>query len=531
MQLDSHIKSALFIDFDNIFISLNETFGAEAAARFAGQPAAWLNFLEKVLPTDYFGGSGLSRRVLLRKCYLNPTSFGSYRPDFTIAGIEVTDCPKLTREGKTSSDIHMVIDILDALQHPTHFDEFILISADADFTPVLQRVRQHNRLSVVLAAGFTSPAYRASCDYLLPMETFLQQGLGMELKDDDEAVEPPAAPPARVANAVLDRLANLVYQRAVMGEIIPGNELPALYRRVDEFAASRSWLEFGTLKNLTRAIIARRNDLAYFNDPIRGEWWVGVKETGEAHTPAPANGQARNGIAYAETHKAIAALIIRIVHASATPVVMATLATRVKEEIGVPANGGGWYGFTSFGALLQSLDLNGLKIHHVTPGYVYDPQRHAIPDALTADLADTSGSRIEAEFKEKHPEIEALAGRIHRLTDMPYLLPEHYALVLEQVARAVNENGFNLTQTTRLVRDRCVERGAPVARAHVNFVVIGIHYAGHTLGKEDITEDPALLAEFLYTNTLNLCQSVQLALSDEEKALVRAWLVSTPQTA
>lgn len=526
MQLDSHIKSALFIDFDNIFLSLSETYGADAAARFASQPADWLNFLEKVLPTDYFGGTGLSRRVLLRKCYLNPTSFGSYRPDFTIAGIEVTDCPKLTREGKTSSDIHMVIDILDALQHPSHFDEFILISADADFTPVLQRVRQHNRLSVVLAAGYTSPAYRASCDYLLPIETFLQEALGLELKDDDEAVEPPAAPSARVADVVLDRLANLVYQRVTLGEIIPGNELPALYRRVDEFAASRSWLDFGTLKNLTRAVIARRNDLEYFNDPIRGEWWVGLKENPEAHTPVPANGQARNGAVYTATHKAIAALITRIVHASARPVVMATLASRIKEEISMPPNGSGWYGFSSFRALLQSLDLNGLKIHHVTPGYVYDPQRHTIPDVPTAD---TSGSRIEAEFKEKYPEIEALAGRIHRLTDMPYLLPEHYTLVLEQVARAVNESGFDLTQTTRLVRDRCVERGAPIARAHVNFVVIGILYAGHTLGKEGVREDPAILAEFLYTNTLNLCQSVQLTLSDEEKALVRAWLMNKPQ--
>lgn len=41
-------------------------------------------------------------------------------------------------EGKTSTDIHMVLDIIDLLQHETHYDEFIVFSADADFTPVLR---------------------------------------------------------------------------------------------------------------------------------------------------------------------------------------------------------------------------------------------------------------------------------------------------------------------------------------------------------------------------------------------------------
>jgi hypothetical protein len=35
---------------------------------------------------------------------------------------------------KNSADIHIVIDILDLLTRPTHFDEVILLSADADYT-------------------------------------------------------------------------------------------------------------------------------------------------------------------------------------------------------------------------------------------------------------------------------------------------------------------------------------------------------------------------------------------------------------
>ena len=48
----------------------------------------------------------------------------------------------MTSEGKTSTDIHMVLDIVDLLQHQVHYDEFIVFSADADFTPVLRKLRR-----------------------------------------------------------------------------------------------------------------------------------------------------------------------------------------------------------------------------------------------------------------------------------------------------------------------------------------------------------------------------------------------------
>ena len=43
----------------------------------------------------------------------------------------------------------MVIDTIDALDHPAGYDEFVLLSADADLTPVLLRLRAHNRNTVV----------------------------------------------------------------------------------------------------------------------------------------------------------------------------------------------------------------------------------------------------------------------------------------------------------------------------------------------------------------------------------------------
>lgn len=48
----------------------------------------------------------------------------------------MVDCPPLTASGKNSADIVMTLDIADAIGHLTRFDKFVLLSSDADFTPV-----------------------------------------------------------------------------------------------------------------------------------------------------------------------------------------------------------------------------------------------------------------------------------------------------------------------------------------------------------------------------------------------------------
>ena len=63
------------------------------------------------------------------------SSFPFVRHHFLRAGFEVVDCPPLTAQLKNSADIRMVMDVRDILTHDTYFDEFVILSADADFTP------------------------------------------------------------------------------------------------------------------------------------------------------------------------------------------------------------------------------------------------------------------------------------------------------------------------------------------------------------------------------------------------------------
>lgn len=176
-------KSAIFLDFDNVFSTLWDL-DRNAAVKFASEPADWL----EMLASTYLSAS--ARRWLVARCYLNPAGYvldpgrqneryyySRFRPGFVRAGFEVIDCPVLTRGGKNAADIRIVIDALDLLSHRTHFDEFVLASGDSDFTPLLQRLRAEDRLITIVSPGYLSSAYTALADQLLgfdALEALLQ---------------------------------------------------------------------------------------------------------------------------------------------------------------------------------------------------------------------------------------------------------------------------------------------------------------------------------------------------------------------
>ncbi len=178
------MKSALFVDFDNVYSQLRQL-QPDAAERFARHPSEWMGWLTGSLALPEPHEEGERRRLLVRRCYLNPNWYQNYRHAFLRAGFEIVDCPPVTSQGKTSTDIHMVLDIVDLLQHETRCDEFIVFSADADFTPVLRKLRRYDRRTTVLAIGYPSAAYQASADLLIDERLFLREALGLGLANAD----------------------------------------------------------------------------------------------------------------------------------------------------------------------------------------------------------------------------------------------------------------------------------------------------------------------------------------------------------
>ncbi len=153
------LRCALFVDFDNVYLGLKRL-DADAAAAFAESPGKWLEAFED----GEDAGGTFSRRYLVRNCYLNPSAFSQFRANFTRAGFSVVDCPSLTQQGKSSADINLVLDAVDALAAQTHYDEFVIVSADADFTPLALRCRAADRRVTIVTASPAASAYRAVAD-------------------------------------------------------------------------------------------------------------------------------------------------------------------------------------------------------------------------------------------------------------------------------------------------------------------------------------------------------------------------------
>jgi hypothetical protein len=509
-----HIRSALFVDFDNIYLGLQRE-DPNAAEQFATNPSHWLQWLQEKLPDPTADdGTRQRRKILFRRCYLNPSQFGRFRPYFTRSAVEVVDCPPLTSGGKTSADIQMVMDILDALGHATRFEEFIILSGDADFTPVLLRLSKHDRRSSVLAVGPASVAYKAACDLLIDQDTFLEEASGVTSAQSTRSADSPAT---TAMQELLRRIADKVYERASsIGELV-ATDLPAIFREFPEFTASTNWLGFNSLRMMTSAVAQARRDLEMVDgDP----WKVRVGDEVEPAGEAPFRERVSTAplrsapVDQARLTEQILEYVKGVVAASDSAVPMARAAQMVISRFGDEVLTSRWAGAGTFRDLLEGRQDPGFSISSLKPGYLYDPEHHQVPSDGRPD-----------ELAAMDPVLGSLAYRVHQLTDTPYLMPVEYGQVFRHIAEEVNAHGYFLTRTSKAVRDRCIEEGATIARASVNFILRGITFGGHRFGQNG-GDDPLTLGRCFYRNVLGLCDSAGLQLDEEERERISEWILS-----
>ena len=533
------MKSALFVDFDNVYSGLHRLDPA-TADRFARQPGVWTQWLcdTLALPVqdDGPGRAAERRRLLVRRCYLNPQVYREFRAAFNRDGFEIVDCPPMTSAGKTSTDIHMVLDIVDLLQHPVHCDEFIVFSADADFTPVLRKLRRWDRRTTVLAIGFPSAAYRASADLLIDQDEFLRDALGPRgrARETDAEREPqpaaalqparpaatptaaapaPAAPSAQPAHAGPAAICATVAEvfRQTVGAAPAPVALASLaacaVAQVEGLDAAQ-WGGFQSLRRLVDAL-----DLA----PLVVDWPAGMVydparharpavfgpmppgESGLAAVP-DAPGVARQRL------REIAALVASEVARAGKPVPCGRLAQLVLDRFGLVV--ADWAGHGTFRRLLEALDLAPLRIDwSAGGGRVLDASAAAVP----ADGDDWGGERLLA-----------LAQQVGAATGTPLLSPADYRMLVDCTVADLAERPFLLTETGKRVRDACREAGRPISRADVSFVLKGLLLGGHVFGQG--ADDAGTLAARLADNVLVLCRREQLALDADAADAVRRWL-------
>ncbi len=490
------MKTALFVDFDNVYSGLRQLDPA-CADRFARRPGDWMNWLTSSLALPEHAPEGARRRVLVRRCYLNPQAYQRFRPSFNLAGFEIVDCPALTSEGKTSTDIHMVLDIVDLLQHEAHYDEFIVFSADADFTPVLRKLRRWDRRTTVLAIGFPSGAYRASADLLIDQDDFVRNALGFD--DEPEPAARQAPGPQTAPEAVTKAFALIQQTVAESAAPLPLARLASLILAKVPGIDAATWGGFGSFRGLldSRSM-----------EPLELTWeGGGTVRDPRRHQATPVQPKLQNGAEPAAVAESAADLIRTEVAKAAHPLACGSLANLIIGRH--PSLAADWNGKGTFRRFAESLDVRPAVFDwSASGGSAFDPSRST--SAQPAGAPESSGSPFKG------------ARAIHEATGIPLLGSDEYQCLFAFIEADVTTQPFHLMETGKRVRDRCREAGLSVSRADVNYVLRGLLFRGHAFDTD--SNDAATLGRKLADNVRSLCLREQMVLDVATDAALLKWL-------
>jgi len=138
---------AVFCDFENVALGVQE-------ARYAAFD------IQKVLERLLLKGN-----IVVKKAYCDWERYKQFKATMHEAAFELIEIPHIRQSGKNSADIRMVVDALDLCYTKAHVDAFVIVSGDSDFSPLVSKLRENNKL--VIGVGVkksTSDLLIANCD-------------------------------------------------------------------------------------------------------------------------------------------------------------------------------------------------------------------------------------------------------------------------------------------------------------------------------------------------------------------------------
>ena len=138
---------ALFCDFENIALGVRD--------------AKYEKFdIGKVLERLLLKGS-----IVVKKAYCDWDRYKAFKAPMHEASFELIEIPHVRQSGKNSADIRMVVDALDLCYTKAHVDTFVIISGDSDFSPLVSKLRENNKMVIgVGVKNSTSDLLIANCD-------------------------------------------------------------------------------------------------------------------------------------------------------------------------------------------------------------------------------------------------------------------------------------------------------------------------------------------------------------------------------
>lgn len=155
-KLSTH-NMALYCDFENVALGVRD-------AKYAAFD------IQKILEHLLLKGN-----IVVKKAYCDWERYKEFKPAMHEAAFELIEIPHLRQSGKNSADIRMVVDALDLCYTKSHVDSFVIISGDSDFSPLVSKLRENNK--VVIGVGVknsTSDLLMSNCDEFIYYDDLLR---------------------------------------------------------------------------------------------------------------------------------------------------------------------------------------------------------------------------------------------------------------------------------------------------------------------------------------------------------------------
>jgi len=151
---------ALFCDFENIALGVRD----------ANYPPFDISkVLERLL---------LKGNIVVKKAYCDWSRYKEFKGLMHEASFELIEIPHVRQSGKNSADIRLVVDALDLCYTKSHVDTFVIISGDSDFSPLVSKLRENDKIVIgVGAKNSTSELLIANCDEFIYYDDLVRRAL------------------------------------------------------------------------------------------------------------------------------------------------------------------------------------------------------------------------------------------------------------------------------------------------------------------------------------------------------------------
>ncbi len=559
------VLTTVFVDYDNIYLSLKRK-NEDAAKRFAKDCAVWLQGIasgELITATNGFALPG-ERRIVMNRCYGNPVprrnahdnstdmnSFPFIRHHFLRAGFEVIDCPPLTAQLKNSADIRMVMDVRDILNHDTYFDEFIILSGDADFTPLLHRLRAHARRTVVFANDHTAQPYTAISDgeiresdliSILTNNRAISGETPREIAAPAPAIDVEAARKAIVAE-VIDFVRNA--PQAVPLETLADRAVRVIGR---DKTVGTNWGGYGSFRDLLLAGLpddihlsdtppytvfdgnrhisatgliapqlappaAEPQRREYAPEPVRAE-----PRPPQQASLSPPRVSAPQAPSIPQSGYQPAAPQSRYIDRATAPPAPPMPSTRLPDVNAQPPAAASPPSSAPLAPRRQPMAPQ-------APAATYQPEpRRELPRAQ-AQPAPPPPVTAAPRNADQATQIQQSIARIHEACQAPALAPAEYRVLFDVMSQEISANGLQGAQTLVNITQRAREFGLDIKRDDLRFIYDVVSESDPWFEQGT---SAGLFASRFRNFVVARCRSQGLSLSSDELDLIEAWF-SAPQ--